>query len=437
MRCDVPVRRCLVAVLLCALFVPSAAFAQDEGSVLLVLDSSKSMSDAAGAGGGTRLDAAKAAVRELVDTLPAEAKVGVRVYGAKVEESGRAAGCADTELVVPVGPLDKRVLRSTIDGLQGKGRTPIGRSLLAAPEDLPPGGRRTLILVSDGGDNCAPPDPCRAAREVAKQGVEMTIQVVGLQVNERVREQLRCIADAGGGTYVDAADPEALKNELLAAFARALRLYEPRGTPVDGGAEIAQAVPIGPGLYLDSISGTRSKWYSVQVERGQRLAVSATAVPPAHQEGQGGFGVEIVDAQGDYEDGDRSALLPGGLEDGRYESVSAVSALAGGENESFEPGTVRFRIEMSGDISTEIPVEIGVGVLDPGERPAFQQRDGPLPKVIGTGASPTPTARPQATPGRAAPGDDGPDLALVAAVGLGGVLLGGAGGLAATRGRRA
>ena len=47
-----------------------------------------------------------------------------------------------------------------------------------------------------------------------------------------MRRQLQCIADAGGGTYVDANDPDALRRELLAAFARAFRAYEPSGTPV-------------------------------------------------------------------------------------------------------------------------------------------------------------------------------------------------------------
>ena len=94
---------------------------------------------------------------------------------------------------------------------------------------------RAVVLVSDGGDNCAPPDPCKAAAKVARGGVDLSISVVGLQVNERVRRQLQCIADAGGGAYVDANDPDALRDELLAALARAFRSYDPTGTPVEGG----------------------------------------------------------------------------------------------------------------------------------------------------------------------------------------------------------
>ena len=37
---------------------------------------------------------------------------------------------------MPVGPLDKDAMRSTVQALEGKGRTPIGNSLLAVPDDL-------------------------------------------------------------------------------------------------------------------------------------------------------------------------------------------------------------------------------------------------------------------------------------------------------------
>ena len=202
----------------------------------MILDGSDSMNEDAG-DGGTRLDAAKAALGELIDAVPEGAKVGLRVYGNELSGVSRAQGCRDTNLVTPVGPLDRDGFKAEVDALEGKGRTPIGRSLLKAPDDLGPSGDRTVILISDGGDNCAPPAPCNAARQIAQRGLKLSISVVGLQVNDRVRRQLECIADAGGGTYVDAQDPDALKRELLAAFARAFRGYEPAGTPVQGTPE--------------------------------------------------------------------------------------------------------------------------------------------------------------------------------------------------------
>src|SRR5687767_11934375 len=239
--------------------------------------------------GGTRLDAAKAALGELIDAVPEGAKVGLRVYGNEVSGVSRAEGCRDTNLVTPVGPLDREAFRSQVEGLEGKGRTPIGRSLLKAPSDLGPSGDRTVILVSDGGDNCAPPPPCEAARRIAKRGLKLSISVVGLQVNDRVRRQLECIAEAGGGTYVDAQDPEALERELLAAFARAFRAYEPAGTPVQGTPDAGAAPAIREGQFLDEIRPGETKHYAVDVQPGQKLFASAVAVPKRGMDGAGGF----------------------------------------------------------------------------------------------------------------------------------------------------
>ena len=185
--------RVLIAVAAALFVLPATAHGQatdTRNRALIVLDASKSMNKDAG-NGGTRLDAAKQAVAELVDRLPAGAPIGLRVYGAKVAETSREEACKDTELTIPVGPLDKEQLTGAVNALNGKGRTPIGNSLLATPDDLGSSeGRRSVILVSDGGDNCAPPDPCEAAREVARQGLDLTISVVGLQVSERARRQL-------------------------------------------------------------------------------------------------------------------------------------------------------------------------------------------------------------------------------------------------------
>ena len=100
-----------------ALWFAPAAGAQTTDTrnrAVIVLDASKSMNDDAG-NGGTRLDAAKKAVGTLVDRLPEGVPLGLRVYGSKVSEASRAEGCRDTELTVPVGPLDKAALttRST------------------------------------------------------------------------------------------------------------------------------------------------------------------------------------------------------------------------------------------------------------------------------------------------------------------------------------
>ena len=61
--------------------------------MLVILDGSDSMNEQAG-DGGTRLDAAKSALRELIDVVPEGAQVGLRVYGNKLSGVSRARAAA-------------------------------------------------------------------------------------------------------------------------------------------------------------------------------------------------------------------------------------------------------------------------------------------------------------------------------------------------------
>lgn len=346
-----------------------------EPAVLLIMDSSLSMREPAG-GDRSRIEAARGAVREVVEALPDGAQVGLRVYGSRVDESSRAEGCRDTRLSVPVGPLDREGIVSTVDGLAPTGRTPIGRSLREAVDDFPPDAEpKRIVLVSDGGDNCAPPDPCEAAEEVAQQGVDLTIDVVGLQVTDRVRDQLECIADVGGGLYSDATDPEELTEELRALFTRAFRDYEPTGTPVQGAPDPTGAVAITEGQYLDTITTNEQDWYRVRLEPGQRLWATAVALFPDGVEGAGNLELSLLGPDGETLE-DAASVVDDRVIDG-YDP-KGLRGGAVGAPEGLPPGDYRLGVSFEATISprgeipdtVELPVELLVYVLEEGEQPA-------------------------------------------------------------------
>lgn len=248
-------------------------------SLLIVLDSSGSMNGDDGTG-RPKLAAAKDALNRVIDGLPDGAPVGLRVYGHRIPNNDKARGCADTELIVPVGPVDKGGMKAAVGGFQAKGFTPIARSLQEAAKDLPPEGDRTVVLVSDGVDTCAPPDPCQVARDLAASGVKLRIETVGFQVDAQAREQLRCIAAATGGTYVDAPDASALAGGLTSLSARAFRDYKLTGSEVRGGPNQAGAPVLAHGSYRDVIAPNQTSWYGVGLAPGQRLMVRGTLVGP-------------------------------------------------------------------------------------------------------------------------------------------------------------
>ena len=121
------------------------------------------------------------------------------------------------------------------------------------------------MLVSDGGDNCAPPDPCVIASELAAEGRDLHIEAIGFQVSARARRQLRCIAAKGRGAYREAADADELAVALRALASRAARTYRPTGTAVRGGATDSAAAEIGAGRYLDRIGADGERWYAIEL----------------------------------------------------------------------------------------------------------------------------------------------------------------------------
>jgi Ca-activated chloride channel family protein len=426
-----------VALLACAPAAPAQDAADERPAVLLVLDSSRSMRAPAGDGSGSRMDAAKRAVGEVLDTVPEEAPLGLRVYGARLSNAPKRVTCTDTELVAPVAAGDRAAVRDAVDELVGVGRTPIGRSLLATPDDFGDDGRRhQVILVSDGLDNCAPPAPCTAARRVARRGVELTISVVGFALDAAARRQMRCIARVGGGTYVDANDTDRLREELLAAFARAFRAYDVRGTRADGPPEVGTAPALGSGLYQGELRSSRAQTFAVEVAPGERLFAAGTLVVPTGLDDGGSFRVALLDAGGE-----EVAFRQTGF--GIRDTVSGLTMTeslrldAAGVEGGPTPGTyfVQLTVEADGIGDRTVPFELAVEVLEPEARPGLVREPGPEPVTDVPAASPTPEQRPR--PSSPPPEDDGGSGApLLAGVGLGGALVGLVAGFALRRRRR-
>jgi len=273
---------------LCLLVAVPSAQAQEPperaelAPTMLVLDASGSMTGA-DPSGGTKMDAAKRAMRTLVNAAPAGASVGLTAYGTSTGNSDaeRAQGCQDVTILREAGPIDKAALGAAVDGLTPRGFTPIGRSLQVAAESLPQEGPRSIVLVSDGEDTCAPPEPCDVVRTLAGQGVDLVVHTVGFGVDDVARAQLSCVAQATGGTYSDAPDADALQRILPRVTATALRNYQPAGSPIVGAPTYNTAPVALPGQYLDTIGQKEKRFYAVDVPQGATTYFSATiAYPP-------------------------------------------------------------------------------------------------------------------------------------------------------------
>jgi Ca-activated chloride channel family protein len=257
-----------------------AASADKDNKLVLLFDSSGSMADP-DAAGQTKMDAAKHAFHELIPKLPAGAHVGLRVYGAKVFAKTDPGACQDSQSVVPVGPVDKAALGGAVDNFRPYGETPIAHSLREAAKDLGTSGKRTILLVSDGEETCDP-NPCATAREISGLGIDLKIDVVGFKVDEKASKQLRCITDAGNGTYYNTDDAEDLVESLQRLAVRAFRPFRVDGRAIQGSSDKKPSGPVlTAGKYVDAAPALQeAKYYRLRrTIPGSTLHVGATARP--------------------------------------------------------------------------------------------------------------------------------------------------------------
>ena len=274
-----------ILAVVCSVAWAPVVFGQDGASdskAMLILDASSSM--LAEDADGSRIDAAKQAADDLVELLPETAVMGLMVYGAKESDASdnRDAGCKDIETLVPVGKVDKERFTKAIAGVSPKGYTPMGNSLRAAAEELGDQGQRSIILVSDGIDSCAPPPVCEVAKELAADGVDLAIHTVGFKVDDAAREELQCIADAGNGQFLEADDASSLSETLKFLSQRDVGKYKLKGTKFEFADDPEDAEWLGEGQYQTKVEPDtnvkKDRYFRVSVPEGHNALISITPV---------------------------------------------------------------------------------------------------------------------------------------------------------------
>jgi von Willebrand factor type A domain len=185
--------------------------------LIVLMDISGSMSDTVDASDGTgtvvKLDAAKKALQAPIQNQPPGASVGIWAFPGGTEDSD---GCEPGNWLVDVGSGDSSTqILHEIDGLQADGDTPTGPALTDAVNSLKARGIESanIVVVSDGLFNCGD-DPCDVAKGLANSGFTVSIQTVGFDITDDGAQDLKCMADATGGSYFSVSDGAALNDVI-------------------------------------------------------------------------------------------------------------------------------------------------------------------------------------------------------------------------------
>ncbi len=163
--------------------------------------------------GGVKIDIAKKVVSDIVGSIAPGMELGLMAYGHR-----KKGDCEDIELLVPPQPGSSAAILKAVAALEPKGKTPLTAAVIQAAKYLKfEEVKVSVILVSDGVETCHN-DPCMAAEELERLGIDFTCHVIGFDLKPGESSGLECLAKKTGGMYLTAKDAASLKSSLETAM---------------------------------------------------------------------------------------------------------------------------------------------------------------------------------------------------------------------------
>lgn len=273
---------------------------EGEGAIAVqfILDASGSM--AVMAGERSKMEIARTAFTNALGVIEdAGIRASLRAYGfdASVEHTAEAS-CPNTERLTDFLSGDLGALRTAAAELSPYGYTPIASSLEAAAMDLGAveARERLIVLLSDGEETCHG-DPVAAAAALRAENINVSAYVVGFDLDTEQEAQMRAVADAAGGRYIDAPDGEALAEAMREVagmtVSRSSRELIRCENPVQGGLTPEEAVLLEPGIYTigELVPEGEYRYYRVETDEGEMGVVRGLLQSYAYS-GEGDAAVE-------------------------------------------------------------------------------------------------------------------------------------------------
>lgn len=216
-----PFRRTILAAAVCGGLSPALASADQ---TMIVFDASGSMWGQID--GKTKIEIARDTMREVLGKVPAGTALGLTAYGHRQKGS-----CADIEVIQPAEPGTGARIAEIVGRINPKGKTPLSQAVRQAAEAMNyTESKATVILVTDGIETCDA-DPCALGEELARLGVEFTAHVVGFGLSDAEGRQVACLAEATGGSYLDARNASDLATALTQTVAAPAEAPAPASLP--------------------------------------------------------------------------------------------------------------------------------------------------------------------------------------------------------------
>lgn len=191
-------------------------------NVAILLDASGSM---AGKVSGTdKMTAAKEALKKFAGGLPEDANVMLRVYGHKGsnDDKDKKVSCESTEVMYPLGSYNEGTFQQSLSKFKPTGWTPLAASIEAAEKDLQgKEGNNVIYIVSDGIETCDG-NPVEAAKKLHESNIKAEVNIIGFDVDNEGQQQLKAVAEAGGGEFQSVSSQKELFDEVDSNWSKAM-----------------------------------------------------------------------------------------------------------------------------------------------------------------------------------------------------------------------
>lgn len=177
-----------------------AAVNEYDERVLFILDFSNSMEETIQE--EKKVDLMLKTMAQILPTINKNTWVGMRVYGHRMGFT-QIDACKASSLLVPITPGSAALIQAKLAKTHPRGMTPITYSLKKAVENdfMGYGGKKHIILLSDGGENCDE-SPCTWAMELIKTRKDVKIDVIAFNVSDQDDlDQLQCTALVTTGKF--------------------------------------------------------------------------------------------------------------------------------------------------------------------------------------------------------------------------------------------
>lgn len=260
-------RLLLIAVLFGLVGTAQGRTVAQSTDVIAVIDTSGSMEGRIN--GVFKLHIATDAITRLATHLPEPRRIGAIAYG---ENSRR---CDQVTTLLPLQSHSPDHLNRAFSQLRASGPSALTAALRAALLSIENRNQpTTLVLVVDGVDSCGR-DTCALIRSALNQGLDFSVHIIGLRLNNEAQSELRCVAETSDGELHNIRNINeldfALGNILFAALSTTTPIVAMNGQETQTGSlRTPELITTTPGGSSDSSASSTTPAHIDAPERVSR-----------------------------------------------------------------------------------------------------------------------------------------------------------------------